>query len=72
MRNVIFKYVFNNHDQCFGLDNTGLGLEENWPWPQRLMAFLASNMLSSRLEPIPVTFFSNARATNNIMEVIHH
>jgi len=34
----------------FGLEDTGLGLvlglEENWPWPQRLLA-LASNMLSS-------------------------
>ena len=32
----------------FGLEDTGLGLEENWPWPRRLLALaLASNMLSS-------------------------
>ena len=49
MRNVfffIFSTIMITGLGLFGLEDTGLGLEENWPWPRRPLA-LASNMMSS-------------------------
>jgi len=61
---------------------TGLGLEENWPWPQRLLALalaskrelaltLASNttglgLKHAVLEPIPARSYQNLKGLINV------